>query len=235
VVVLALVACKKASPKPGDAALAPATTGDAGRAVDAAGASPARATDAAVGVPDDALATVPADGPAGGLVARLDGVGPITKETKPTKKALAALFPDHQVKWFSIDQGGDLREEYFGVRKGKTLLLRVRLGAGSSLEAVDIVSNDVANPFGLTLGMTHADVAKAIGPLDCEDAGIETDWRRHIAVCTAAKAGKYMFDFESEQNTSGEDMVAEPAKLAPAKLVAITWIASSWRDEIGEP
>jgi hypothetical protein len=211
-VLVVLVGCKKASKKYEDAAPAPVTPADA-TAMTVADAPP---PDAA------AAARTPPDAPPGALVAREDGVGPLNEDSAISVKALEAAFPGHDVKAVSIDQGGDLREEYVGISKGGTLLLKV-VGDGSP-NSIEIVSNQVWNPFGVAVGMTYAEVEKIVGTLGCADAGEHTDWKSQVAECGTEKIKRYGFDFVVE-GESAKDVIAKPELLATAKLVALRWEA----------
>jgi hypothetical protein len=174
--------------------------------------------------PAPAPASQPAAPAAQRLAARADGVGPLDAKVKISEGSLAERFPGHDIKRVSESHGGDLREEYFGVSKRGALLLRVHAD-DDRLTAVDIVSNDIANPFGITLGSSHAAVMKAIGPLDCEDAGKAVDWREDIVMCTSHKVATYTLDFSlfKEEGLSAKELLENPAQLAKAKLVALTW------------
>ncbi len=209
VLLVVLAACKKKPAEKHDAAPAPPPV------VDAAVAP--TTPDAAV---DAAAATIVPDAPPGALEARVDGVGPITAKTHV--KALKAAFSGYEVKKVSKKMGdGDLREEYVGISKGKTLLLKVV--GDDEVISVDITSNDVWNPWGIQIGATYAEIEKAIGKLQCQDAGEAVDWRADLAECNADKIDNYTFDFSGDG--MGKDLVADPAKLAQAKLVAIRWEA----------
>jgi hypothetical protein len=160
--------------------------------------------------------------PRGALTARPDGIGPITEKTRVDLKALATAFPGYEVKKVSRSMGdGDLRETYIGVSKGSTLILK--LVGDDFLEHVDVMSNDVQNPWGITIGMTGAELATHVGALDCEDAGEATDWRANLAACTGDKADRYEFDLHGD-GIMGKEVAKDPAKRAAAKLVAIRWV-----------
>lgn len=74
----------------------------------------------------------------------------------------------------------------------------------------DVVSPDVPTPFSVEIGTTHAEVAKALGSLDCQNAGDDTDWRSDIAVCTASSGPDfYTFDFELD-GIQAEELLADP-------------------------
>jgi len=170
---------------------------------------------------DAPAATVVPDAPPGALVAREDGVGPLTEKSDISVKALKAAFPDHEVKKVSTPMGdGDLREEFVGVSKGGKLVLKV-IGDGS-LNGIEIVSNEVWNPFGVTIGMTYADAVKLVGPLACSDASDHTDWKSDIAECASTKSKFYGFDFALE-GFEAKTLLKSPDKLATAKLVALRW------------
>ena len=220
--VMLLIACKNKpaddQPKP------PPPTTTAPVTADAA-AQPA--PDAAMAV-NDAPAADPAAAPAvpsappGALDARADGVGPITEKTRIDLKALKAAFPGYEVKKVSRKMGdGDLREDYVGISKGGKLILK--LAGDEFLRSVDIMSDDVWNPWGITLGMTGAELEKRVGAIDCSDAGEATDWRAHLAECDGAKADHYQFDLEGD-GANGKQVAEDPAKRAAAKLVAIRWV-----------
>ncbi len=186
----------------------PATSADAAATVAAADAAPAA----------DAAAA------AGGLVARADGVGPLAATTKVTAAALAAAFPDHQVKKVSRSHGGDLLEEYYAVSKGDAVVLRVQF-TDDTLSAVDVLSPEIPNPLGIKVGATHAEVITAIGQLYCANAGDDTDWRSDIVVCTSARSATYSLDFEAEGRSAAE-LLEDADQLAKATVVAVTWQAS---------
>ena len=116
---------------------------------------------------------------------------------------------------------GDLHEDYVGVSKGGTLILKL-VGDGE-LEHVDIMTSDVQTPWGITIGMTGAELAKHVGALDCEDAGEATDWRANLADCTADKAAHYEFDLMGD-GMMGNEVAKDAAKRDAAKLVAIRWV-----------
>jgi hypothetical protein len=220
---VSLLACKKEEAPA--ASTPPSATPPAPAAPTPAAPTPAAPTPAAPPTePTPApAAAAPAAARASGLVAREDGVGPLGANLVIKKMKLAMMFPGFAVKRVSIPHGGDLREDYWGISKAGKLLLRVHT-AGSTLSAVDIVSNDVANPFGIAIGQRYAEVNKAIGPLDCENGGDATDWRANIVVCTF-KSPSYSLDFayNDDRIYDAKEMLGAPAKLAKAKLVAITW------------
>lgn len=202
--VLTVVGCKKSEQAPAQ-----------GSAGSGRGDAPGRVT-TTVTTKDAAPAAL-------ALVAREDGVGPITETTKVDQATLSAAFPGHEVKPVSIPQGEDLIEEYWGVSKGGTLLLKIE-GDEASVGAVHIVGGDVANPLGLRLGMTHADATKLLGPLDCTDAGEAVDWRQAFVECGTSKSARFTFDVTDDENgLSGKQLLADPDALATAKIVAITW------------
>jgi Protein of unknown function (DUF1131) len=205
--VVAFIGCKKSGPKAHDEA-----TGSGSAQTMA---TPADATMSAA----DATPTAPA-----GLVGRNDGVGPLDAKTSVDKSTLAAAFPDYEIKHVSTSHGGDLKEEYWGISKGGQLVLRVH-AEDTILSSIDIVSPDVANPLGVKVGSTYADVAAALGPLDCQSAGDVIEWRADIVLCSSKKSDVYSFDFTlyKESGLSATELLADPAQLAKAKLVAITW------------
>jgi hypothetical protein len=169
----------------------------------------------------EALSTA---GAASSLVGRDDGVGPLGASTKLDQATLAAALPGYQIERASISHGGDLREEYWAVKKGSALVLRVQ-GEDTSLSGIDIVSPEIASPLGVRVGATYAEVAKALGALDCRDAGEAVDWRAEFIECTTAKSDRYSLDFSgyADSGLEGAQLLADPAALAKAKLVAITW------------
>jgi len=209
--MLLFVACKKADDQPPPSP-SPTTSPVA---IDAA-----IAIDATV-VVDAASAAVVPHAPPGAIDARADGVGPISEKTKIDIKALKAAFPSYEIKKVSKKMGeGDLREVYVGVSKGGTLILK--LVGDELLQSVDIMSNDVWNPWGLTIGMTGVELEKRVGKLDCKDAGEATDWRANLAECDGEKVDHYEFDLKGEG--MGKEVAEDPAKRAAATLVAIRWV-----------
>ena len=211
-----LVACKKEDQPPPS----PSASPQAPVAADAKVAATI-AVDAPVVVDAATAAVVVADAPPGALDARADGVGPITEKTKIDLKKLKAAFPGYEIKKVSKKMGeGDLREVYVGVSKGGTLILK--LVGDEFLNSVDIMSNDVWNPWGVTIGMTGAELEKRVGKLDCTDAGDATDWRANLAECDGEKVDHYEFDLSGEG--MGKEVAEDPAKRAAATLVAIRWV-----------
>jgi hypothetical protein len=188
---------------------------------------PSEQADPAPTTSDAAAAVIPdAHPPAdaareGAWTARADGVGPIDAKTKPDVKALKKLLTGYEVKKESIPMGeGELREDYIGVSKGKTLVLK--LVGDDDLVNVDIMTNDVVNPWGLQIGMAHADAVKLVGNLECVDGGEAVDWRVEILECSNEKLVNYTLDFTNEGNKA-KHMLKDPAELAQTKLVAIRW------------
>lgn len=208
-----VVACKKA--KQEEAPPPPPPAADAAAPVAPDAAPPVDAAAAAAPVVPDAAP--------GALVAGEAGVGPITETTELDVKKLKAALPGYEIKKVSTPMGdGDLREEYVGVSKGGKLL--VKLVGDSTPNTIEIVSDEVWNPFGVTIGMTYADASKLVGPLECSDAGEHTDWKSDIAECSGPKSDRLGFDFTLE-GFEAKDVLANPDKLATAKLVAVRWDA----------
>lgn len=137
-------------------------------------------------------------------------------------KALEGAFPGYAIKRVVKSHGGDLKEAYWNVQKDGKDVLHV-WAEDETIEAVDIMSDDVANPLGVKLGATHADVEKALGKLSCENAGDEIDWRSDIVVCSSEKAPTYTIDFVSQEGEDAAEMLEDPAKLANATVRAVTW------------
>lgn len=219
VIVVALAGCKKAAPKKQDGGVA--VTADAAATV--VDATAVAAVDAAVA---DAPPVIP-DAPPGALVAGRDGVGPLTKDTPYDVKALKKLLPDYQIKKVKTPMGeGDLADIYIGVSKGKTLVLKL-VGQDKIMD-IDIVSNDVWNPFGVTIGMTYADAEKLVGKLECDDAGEHTDWKANIAECSNGTLDRFTLDFKDDEASEAKELIAAPAQLAKAKVVAIRWNAPGY-------
>lgn len=168
-----------------------------------------------------AAAPVVPDAPPGAIVVGDKGVGPLEKSSDISIKAMKAAFPGHEIKKVSTPMGdGDLKEEYVGVSKGGKLLLKV-IGDSTPI-TIEAVSNDVWNPYGVTIGMTHADAVKLLGPLTCTDASEHTDWKSDIAECASEKSQFVGFDFAHE-SFEAKDLLKNPDKLATAKLVAVRW------------
>lgn len=202
--------CKKKTDVP------PAGSGDGG-------ASALVAADAAAPEPD-AAPPPPDAADAGGMGARPDGVGPLTSKTSDlSEKALVAAFPGHDVKRVVKNHGGDLREMYWGISKGGVLLYKVE--GDTVINAVHIVGPDVPNPWGVKLGMTHAEVAKVLGELSCENGGDDTDWRSHVVVCSNEKIGNYTLDFVTPEGEgrSAAELLENEEMLAKSPLVALRW------------
>lgn len=199
---------------------------------DVAGGSAAGGKDGgeAVAVPDaaapvaDAAEPAPdaAPAPASGLSGRADGVGPLDEKFAVSKKALEEAFPGFTVAKVTKRYEGDLREEYWNVQKDGKDVLHVQ-AEDEDIDAVDIMSDDVANPLGVKIGATYEEVEKALGTLSCENAGDDTDWRSHVVVCSSDKAGTYTIDFVSQDGEEAAEMLGDPAKLAKATVKAVTW------------
>jgi hypothetical protein len=184
----------------------------------------------APGAPDaapapDAAEAADAAPPASGFEGRADGVGPLNDSFEVTRASLEKAFPGLTVKEVKKSQGGDLMERYWAIwsKDGKEML-HVQEDDGD-IEAVDIVSDDVSNPLGVKIGSTYADVEKALGKLQCANAGDETDWRSDIVVCSSDKAKSYTIDFVSDDGDEASVMLEDPAKLAKALVKAVTWRA----------
>lgn len=159
------------------------------------------------------------------LTGRDDGVGPLDDDFSVNELELEHAFPGFTIAWVSRSHGGGaLREQYWAIQKDGTDILRIQ-AFDEDLDAVDIVSNDVANPLGVSIGATFEDVSKALGALRCRNAGDECDWRSDVVVCASAKAPSYTIDFVSPDGADAAEMLADPAKLARATVRAVTWHA----------
>jgi len=156
------------------------------------------------------------------LSGRADGVGPLDEKFQVSKASLEAAFPGFTIEQVSKSHGGDLREEYWAVKKGDRDVLHVQ-AEDDTIDAVDILSDEVPSPLGVKLGATYADVEKALGKLSCENAGDETDWRSDVVVCWSEKADTYTIDFVSQEGEDAAQMLEDPAKLAGATVKAVTW------------
>lgn len=167
----------------------------------------------------DAAEAAPA---AGGLSGRADGVGPLDEKFPVSKASLEAAFPGFTIEQVSKNHGGDLREEYWAIKKGDRDVLHVQ-AEDDTIDAVDILSDEVGNPLGVKVGATYADVEKALGKLSCENGGDEIDWRSDIVVCSSEKADTYTIDFVSQEGEDAAQMLEDPAKLAGATVKAVTW------------
>jgi hypothetical protein len=215
---LLAIGCGKKKEEPGAATGTASGTGDGGSAVTADADAPA--VDAAPAPDVDAAAAAPASG----LSGRADGVGPLDEKFAVTMKALEGAFPGFVVKRVVKSHGGDLKESYWNIQKDGKDLLHVWAEDGD-IEAIDIMSDDVANPLGVKIGASYADVEKALGKLECANAGDEIDWRSDIVVCTSAKADTYTIDFVSTEGDDASMMMRNPEALATAKVRAVTWRA----------
>lgn len=139
-------------------------------------------------------------------------------------KSLKAAFVGFDVKKASISMGeGDLKDEHIAVSKGGKLAMKI-YGDGAA-NSIEVVSDEIWNPWGLKIGMTYEEVAKIVGPFECGDAAQHTDWKQDVAECETEKTMNWAFDFESE--FEAKDLIAKPDKLAKAKLVAMRWEAPS--------
>jgi hypothetical protein len=183
------------------------------------------APDASAPVADAAEAATPdaaAAAPASGLSGRADGVGPLDEKFAVTKKSLEEAFPGFTVAKVTKRYSGDLMEEYWNVQKDGKDVLHVQ-AEDEDIDAVDIMSDDVANPLGVKIGATYADVEKALGKLSCQNAGDEIDWRSDVVICTSDKADTYTIDFVSLDGEEAVEMLGDPARLAKATVRAVTW------------
>lgn len=157
------------------------------------------------------------------LSGRADGVGPLDEEFAVTELELEHAFPGFTIEWVSRSHGGGaLREEYWAIRKDGVDLLHVQ-AYDEDLDAVDIVSDEVANPLGVTIGASFDDVSNALGALRCRNAGDECDWRSDVVVCSSARAPTYTIDFVSPDGADAAEMLSDPAKLARSTIRAVTW------------
>lgn len=171
----------------------------------------------------DAAAAAAPTPPAGAIAISEDGVGPLNATSKLDVKSLKAAFPGFDVKKASIPMGeGDLADEHVAVSKGGKLAMKIY--GDISANSIEVVSDDIWNPWGLKIGMTYADVAKVMGPLDCSDAAEHTDWKQYVAECDTEKTKNWSFDFTHE-GTEAKELIAKPDDLAKAKLVAFRWEA----------
>ena len=162
--------------------------------------------------------------PAGAIAITETGVGPLNEKSKTDVKSLKAAFPGFDVKKQSIPKGEDLKDEHMAVSKGGKLAMKI-YGDGTP-DSIEVVSDEIWNPWGVKIGMTHEEVAKIAGPFQCSDGAESADWKNYIIECSTEKTKNWNFDFQHE-GTPASEVIANPATLAKAKLVALRWESAS--------
>jgi hypothetical protein len=171
---------------------------------------------------DAAAAMTPPTPPEGAIAITEAGVGPLNEKSKTDVKSLKAAFPGFDAKKESIPKGEDLKDEHMAVTKGGKVAMKI-YGDGSA-NSIEVVSDDIWNPWGLKIGMTHEEVAKLVGPFECTDGSESADWKNYIIECDTEKTKNWSFDFQHE-GTPAKEVIATPATLAKATLVAMRWTA----------
>lgn len=154
-----------------------------------------------------------------GLAITEAGLGTITATTKADLESLKTALPGYELEKKSIPQGGDLVDEHVAATKGGTLA--VKIYGDATVRSVEVVSDEIKNPWGLTIGMTHDAATKILGPLECLDGAETADWRNYVIECSSDKSKNWSFDFQRE-GTPAKEVIGKPA-LAEAKLVALRW------------
>ena len=167
---------------------------------------------------DAAAAPTP---PAGAVAITEAGVGAVNEKSKIDVKSLTAAFPGFDVKKESISQGGDLKDEHMAVSKGGKLAIKIYGDVVAN--SIEVVSNEIWNPWTLTIGMTHEEVSKLVGPFECSDGAESADWKTYVIECSTEKTKNWSFDFQQE-GTPAKEVIGTP-RLAQAKLVALRWEA----------
>ncbi len=152
----------------------------------------------------------------------------LTRDTAVTEDELVEAFPDCEIELVSTPQDEGLLEQYWAISKFGEILYKVE-GTDAGVHSVAIVHRDVAPPFAVTLGMTHAEATQVLGPMSCRSGLEDADWRWDVVVGGNEQTGEWTLDFVGD-GASAEALLADPEALAGTRLVAITW--NAWMGDV---